>query len=71
MSKTIQVLKHLKTHKKGITSMDAFERYGATRLSSIIFELRKNYNIVSIMEEGTDRYGNYMRYARYFLREEK
>lgn len=53
------ILKHLKTHKKGITSKDAFERYGATRLSGVIFHLkRKGYNIVSTRENVPTRYGN-------------
>ena len=70
MSKTCSILRYLETHKRGITSLDAFEKFGATRLSSIIFELRKNYNIVSIRENGVDRYGNEIHYARYILRKE-
>lgn len=51
-----------------ITSMEAFERYGATRLSAIIFDLRKQgHNIVTIMEEGVNRYGDKTHYARYHL----
>lgn len=51
-----------------ITSMEAFEKYGATRLSAIIFDLRKQgHNIVTIMEEGINRYGENTRYARYHL----
>ena len=51
-----------------ITSMEAFERYGATRLSAIIYDLKKQgHNIVTIMEEGVNRYGEPTRYARYHL----
>ena len=31
----------MQTHKKGITSMQAIERFGATRLSDIIYRLKK------------------------------
>lgn len=65
-SKSQLVLQHLKTHKRGITSMDAFEKYKATRLSSIIFNLRsRGYDIVTI-EERTE---TGTRYARYILKE--
>lgn len=71
MNKTSQVLNYIKNHKRGITSMEAFEKFGATRLSAIIFVLRKNHEIVSITEEGVDRYGHEVRYARYVWKGEK
>lgn len=44
---TSRVLKYLESHK-GITSMEAFEKFRDTRLSAIIFNLRKyGYNIKS------------------------
>lgn len=46
-SKTAKVLEHLQKYGS-ITSWEAIEKYGATRLSSIIFNLRKNYRIDSI-----------------------
>ncbi len=46
MNKTEKVLKHLKKYGR-ITSTDAFEKYNATRLSAIIFELRKHYMILT------------------------
>ena len=62
-----EVLKYLQTHK-GITSMQAFEKFGATRLSAIIFDLkRKGYNIVTIMRDGENRYGESVRFAEYRL----
>lgn len=69
-NKTKEVLKHLK--KKGnITSWEAIQFYGATRLSAIIFNLRKRgYNIDSLMVEKMDRFGNESRYAKYILRED-
>ena len=64
------VLNHLIT-RGSITSMEAIRNYGATRLSSIIYDLRyEGYDIVTHMEEGTNRYGRTSRYARYFLRGE-
>lgn len=68
MTKTQAVLDWLKTHAS-ISSMEAIQSFGATRLSVIIFNLRKRgYNIETVRCEGTDRFGNPMRYARYYLR---
>lgn len=55
--------------KRGsITSMEAFERYGITRLSSIIYLLRKEgYNIATINQTITNRYGHRCDYAQYKL----
>ncbi len=62
-----EVLKYLQTHK-GITSMQAIEKFGATRLSAIIFDLkRKGYNIVTVMKDGENRYGESVRFAEYRL----
>lgn len=49
---TGRVLEYLKSHKRGITSIQAFELFGATRISAIIFNLRKEYEIKSIRCEG-------------------
>ena len=58
------ILEHLQ--KKGsITSMEAFSLYGATRISSIIFSLRKNYDIETLMCETTNRYGEETRYGKF------
>lgn len=68
MTKTQAVLDWLQTHAS-ISSMEAIENFGATRLSAIIFNLkRKGYNIETVMVEGRDRFGNPMRFARYYLR---
>lgn len=72
MERTTQigaVLNHMRTHD-GITSMEAFEQYGATRLSGLIFELKKQgYNIATETLKGTNRYGSPCRYAKYSLTE--
>lgn len=63
-NKTMKVLEHLKKHGS-ITSWEAIQKYGATRLSAIIYNLRKNHIITSDMQEITDRYGNNTRFANY------
>jgi hypothetical protein len=69
MNKTQAVLGWLKTGA-GISSMEAIKQFGATRLSAIIFNLkRKGYNIETVWCEGRDRFGNQTRFARYYLRE--
>ena len=65
MSKKAKVLKYIQTHKKGITSMQAIDMFKATRLSAIIFELRKRYIITSISEQGITEEGYPYNYARY------
>lgn len=62
---TAAVLKHLKS-KKSLTSMQAFELYGCTRLSSVVFNLRKaGYDIRNIWLDGDNRYGESCRYVKY------
>jgi len=62
-----KVLEHLRTHGT-ITSLEAIDNYGATRLASIIFNLRKKgYNISTTDGLTKDRYGNACRYAIYKL----
>ena len=65
MSKKAKVLTYLRTHKKGITSMQAIEMFKATRLSAIIFELRKRYIITTVSEKGISEDGYPYTYARY------
>ena len=69
MTKTQAVLDWLKTHAS-ISSMEAINNFGATRLGAIIFNLRKRgYNIETVMVDGRDRFGNKMTFARYYLRD--
>lgn len=68
--KRAKVLNYLK-EGKGITSMIAFEKFGATRLSSIIFDLRKEYDIESIKCNGVNRYNEKVNYVEYRLIGEK
>ena len=63
-SKTALVLDHLKKYKT-ITSWEAIEKYGATRLSAIIYNLRKKYYIDSIDKIYTDKYGDTSTFTEY------
>ena len=65
-----EVLKHL-NEKGSITSMEAFQLFGATRLSAIIFDLRKlGYPIETYDVVGKTRYGDTCVYAKYVLNRE-
>lgn len=59
------VLSYLKKHRT-ITSMQAFEMFGVTRLAGIICKLRKRgYLIKTVMCETKTRYGTNSQYAKY------
>ena len=67
MNKFDLVLQHLCKYGH-ITSLEAINLYGATRLSDIIFKLRKSsLNINSKYEKGIDRFGNKIHYVQYEL----
>ena len=60
------VLQHLRTND-GITSMQAWDMYHITRLSDVIFKLRKRgYEIETVTCTGYNEYGVYQ-YAEYRL----
>ena len=66
----VAILEHLRTHK-WLTSKEAFEKYGITRLAACIFDLReKGYEIETVMVETTTRFGEPCQYARYVLKGE-
>ena len=61
------VLEHLLKNQK-ITSWEAFEIYGITRLSHIIYLLRKiDYKIKSISTTKKNRYGHKVTFSTYTL----
>lgn len=65
-TQTNDILNFMKTHKRGITSMEAFERFGATRLSGLIFQLRKQgHKIQTEYVIVKTRYGKKVEIARY------
>lgn len=70
MNKHQLVRRHLQEFGS-ITSWEAIEKYGATRLSAIIYDLRyrDGMNIDTMMIEATDRYGNTSQYAKYIYKE--
>lgn len=70
VSKTEKVLKHLQKYGS-ITSWEAINKYGATRLSAIIFNLRKRHKIESMSQIFTDRYDNMSTFAKYIYCGEK
>lgn len=62
-----RTLHYLENHR-GITSMEAIELFGNTRLSATIFNLRKmGYNIVTIEHECETRYDKTTNVAEYRL----
>ena len=69
LSQTNLVLQHLIEHGN-ITSYDAFNLYGATRLSAIIYILRHKdgYSITSHLEQVTTRLGHKTNIAVYTLK---
>lgn len=51
-----------------ITTWEAFEIYGITRLSDKIYNLRKKYDIDSINTTKKNRYGHYCTFSTYTLK---
>lgn len=68
MTKKDKILKHLQLYDT-ITSWEAIQFYGVTRLSAIIFTLRKEgFDIESTRVEFTDRFGDTSNFARYVFK---
>lgn len=66
------VLDYMKQHKRGITSWEAIKYFGCTRLSSVIYNLKKRgYNIGREMIYSRNRYDNSVGFARYYLDDNK
>lgn len=65
------IVDHLLT-KGSITSIDAINEFGCTRLAAQIWYLRhkRHFNINSEWEEGVNRFGQPCRYVRYILCED-
>lgn len=66
MNQHTEVLNHLKKNI-GITSKDAFILYGVTRLSAIIFDLRKEHEIEDKREKGLNRFGHHVSWKIYYM----
>ena len=68
-SQTEAVLAHLK-NKGNITSIQAIQLYGASRLSAIIFVLRRRgYKIMTVPFKVKNRFGTTSLPAKYILLE--
>ena len=59
MTQIDTILNHLRTHKKVLTSKEAYDRYGCSRLSAVIKALeKKGYVIKHERQTVKTRYGN-------------
>ena len=67
-TQTEAIMKHLKKYGS-ITSMEAYDMYGATRLAAIIFVLRRKLNWSIENKEHTihNRYGETCNFVEYVL----
>ena len=69
-SQVSEIIKLLRK-QKSITSYEAIKKFGATRLSGIIFKLRQmGFEIETEMIQGKNRYGNISNYAVYHLKKD-
>lgn len=69
-SQNQMVLEHLRNHK-GLTTYEAYTKYGITRLPSRICDLRKQGHIISsITKVEKNRYGRKVSFVEYRLVEE-
>ena len=67
MTQIKEILEHLQKHGH-ITSLEAINLYGATRLSGIIYVLRRRgYTIISEPFEAKTRYGRKTKPTKYIL----
>lgn len=69
MTQKEAVLKYMQEHGK-ITSFEAFNELGVTRLSAVIFDLRKEREVVTYNKYTVNRYGHGTQYAEYYLKGE-
>ena len=67
MSQNKQILRYLQTHKRGLTPIDALNKFGCFRLSARIADLRGlGWDIRTDREKNKNNDGYH---ARYFLME--
>lgn len=70
MTQRSRVLMYMREYGS-ITSLEAFRDLGITRLSGVIFDLRKDHAIGSTTESSRNRYGEKTSYSWYYLEDEK
>ena len=64
----VQAIKNYLLAGNTLTSMEAYEMFGCTRLAAKIFMLKKEgFDIVKVMRESKTRYGATAHYAAYKL----
>lgn len=70
MTQNDKIIRYLKTHKKGITQAQAYEKFGCLRLSGRIFELKEmGYDIKTDIIAARNRDGETCHVAQYTLAE--
>lgn len=62
-----RILEHLMVNKT-ITTWEAIKKYGCTRLSEYIRQIRKNYIVEDEWVSFTNRYGEKSQYKKYILK---
>lgn len=68
MSQEDMILEYMETHR-GITQAEAVEALGCYRLAARIADIRdRGVSVERVMEEGKNRFGAPIRYARYFIK---
>lgn len=68
MSQNGRIIDYLTRHGS-ITQLDAMKDLGIMRLGARVFDLKeRGYNIVTVMVEDLNRFGEPTRYARYYLK---
>lgn len=69
MSQANIIINHM-NRKGSITSLEAFDRYGITRLAARIHDLRaRGIDIRTVRIDHINRYGEHCQYAKYVLKE--
>lgn len=67
VTKTDMVLNHLIEHGN-ITTWEAIQKYNATRLSAIVFNLKKRGHDIAVDTiQKKDKFGNNCHFAKYIL----
>jgi len=68
-SQVKQIYKYLQTHKKGLTGIDALNKFGCFRLPSRICDIERKYlcEISRTWVEITDADGDTKRVKRYYI----
>ena len=68
LSQRDDIIRHLMT-EGSITAWEAIKEYGSTRLSAVIYELRKKgWHIESEMVTSKNRYGNPVTFVRHHFK---